>query len=446
MPILQLPLSLPSELRYIVLFITSVVLVLWQYFGMSTRLDILPNKAEISPPAVHSDNINKGISRTRLLNDDDWISVDCNIILSDTFAFCGVSIPIVASGEQGIDLSRYDEMTIELDYRSDEQDTLLIYMMNEEHTASGARVLKSNLRAVNAETGINRLSLPIQQFYVPSWWLYQNSINDADPEPNLTNVTSLQITTGDNTVARDVHITVSKISLHGKLINADDLYMILLAAWLLTFLVHIINSMRVQSQRIRQSRRQNLELLELNHFLSIQKDQYETMAKHDRLTGAFNRAGARDVLKQVIIESRKAGSSCALLAIDIDHFKQVNDEFGHDVGDKVLKQLTRFIESLTRDRDTFIRWGGEEFMLVCPNTSLESATNLAEALRANIERADLAAETHITCSIGVAALEGDNIKNWFKRADQALYEAKASGRNCVRYATPDKKQRRNMRK
>ena len=430
----NLPLHFSKEAHYIMLFVASIVLMVWQYFGMETQLRIIPDVELHYPPSIHSDHINGGVSITRLSTDGGRVAFDCNIKRSDTFAFCGVSIPIAMASGEGIDISHYEYMDIELEFLSDVKDTLLVYMINEERAASGIAILKSNLRAIYAELGVAQYSLPISQFFVPSWWLFQNGHEGVSAEPRIDNVMSLQLTTGDNTLPRDTRVVIRSISFHGKLVSAADLYLWLLASWLLLFLMRVLKSMKGMSENIRETHRHNQELIVLNHFLSIQKDQYETMAKFDKLTGALNRAGARDVLEQIIKDSKSLNVFSALLAIDIDHFKQINDEYGHDVGDAALRNLVSLIESNTRDIDKLVRWGGEEFMLICPDTKLQSAMMLAEKLRTIIDDTSLITETFITCSFGVAILQDESIDEWFKRADRALYQAKNSGRNCIRSA------------
>lgn len=243
----------------------------------------------------------------------------------------------------------------------------------------------------------------------------------------------MQVSTGDSTVERSTSIRVSRIVLHGKFIAADRLYLGLLLFWALLTLAHTLSVVRQQTLTLRETRRVNEELADLNRFLSIQKDQYEALSKHDPLTGALNRAGAHENL-ELLLRQNLAGkaSAASLLSIDIDHFKEINDIYGHDVGDDVLKKLTRLIEAHTRKEDRFVRWGGEEFLLICPDTSLESAERLADNLRKKVEQYPFIEGRRITCSIGIAELHTNDIEQSFKLADKALYQAKHQGRNCVR--------------
>lgn len=420
-----------NEKHYIYLFIVSIVLVVWQYFGMSLNLVVLPDNSPSTKATVFSDPINGGRSESQLTKEAGEILLDCNIVLSDTFAFCGVSIPLVAEGEKGMDMRKYSQMQIELEYTSAKKDTLLVYLMNEEHLVDGSKLEKSNLWAVSPQQGVNTFFLTPHRFIVPSWWIFKNNSYISNLEPDISNVTALQITSGDNTEARDVGIGIRRISFSGKWISADDLYLGLLIAWLALIVLHGLLTMRVLTVRFKQSKEHNKKLVKLNRFLRIQKNQYETMAKKDKLTGAWNRAGVRDILESVLKEYKVYGTPCTLLELDIDHFKSINDEFGHDAGDRTLKALVVLINTCTRKKDIFARWGGEEFVLICPGTDIHAAKNLAEMLRHKIETAVLIEERKVTCSFGIAEIRDEEIDVWFKRADEALYSAKAAGRNQV---------------
>ncbi|MBS99698.1 MAG: hypothetical protein CMI01_13605 [Oceanospirillaceae bacterium] len=122
-------------------------------------------------------------------------------------------------------------------------------------------------------------------------------------------------------------------------------------------------------------------------------------------------------------------------------FKQVNDTCGHAVGDQVLVTISKTLRNNTRRSDYVGRWGGEEFLIVCPHTNRDGAVSLAESLRERIDEARFPVIGHRTCSFGVAELQpGDQPKDILKRADDALYLAKNNGRNRVESETPPKTQ------
>lgn len=152
----------------------------------------------------------------------------------------------------------------------------------------------------------------------------------------------------------------------------------------------------------------------------------------DPLTGAFNRRHLRQHLAQRVAPADRAATGDALLAIDIDLFKRINDEFGHAVGDEVLCRLVTAIGARKRGGDLLFRTGGEEFVLLLPRINLQAAQGVAEELRQRLAQAALMPGQTITVSIGVAALApGQGVDAWLQAADAALYDAKRQGRNRV---------------
>ncbi len=158
----------------------------------------------------------------------------------------------------------------------------------------------------------------------------------------------------------------------------------------------------------------------------------------DPLTGAYNRRHLQNQLEQLVAPTDKTRPMVALLAIDIDHFKQVNDHHGHEAGDEVLRRLVSLVSARTRGSDLLFRTGGEEFMLLLPRVTSEAAQHIAEALRQMVAQAELLQGESLTVSIGVASLSaGQDLKAWVRSADQALYQAKRTGRNRVVVAGQD---------
>ncbi|MDO9075165.1 MAG: GGDEF domain-containing protein [Rubrivivax sp.] len=157
-----------------------------------------------------------------------------------------------------------------------------------------------------------------------------------------------------------------------------------------------------------------------------------TQAITDPLTGAYNRRHLQEHLAQRVAPAGRAVVGDALLAIDIDHFKRVNDEHGHAAGDEVLCRLVAAIGARKRGADMLFRTGGEEFVLLLPRTSLQAAQGVAEELRRRLAEAELMPGESVTVSIGVSALApGQSVDAWLQTADAALYGAKREGRNRV---------------
>ena len=117
---------------------------------------------------------------------------------------------------------------------------------------------------------------------------------------------------------------------------------------------------------------------------------------------------------------------------DIDHFKDFNDTYGHQMGDEILLTLATIVSDQVRDTDLFARWGGEEFVVLLPNANIESAMKIAQSKRELIEKHIFKDNLRVTCSFGVATMsDGDDKDSFLKKVDDALYRAKANGRNCV---------------
>jgi diguanylate cyclase (GGDEF)-like protein len=164
----------------------------------------------------------------------------------------------------------------------------------------------------------------------------------------------------------------------------------------------------------------------------------EVLATHDGLTGCLNRHTADTLLDHALSRGRRERTPVALVLIDLDHFKQINDRHGHRMGDEALRRFADVVRSRLRAADVFGRWGGEEFGLILPKTDQAGALRLAEAVRASVEALELRSATGLPVALrlsaGVAVAEPDGgltAERLYTLADAALYEAKARGRNRV---------------
>lgn len=158
----------------------------------------------------------------------------------------------------------------------------------------------------------------------------------------------------------------------------------------------------------------------------------EKLSSTDRLTGAWNRVHFDRTLTAELSRSVRYRQPLSLIFFDIDHFKRINDTYGHAAGDKVLCELVSSVQSIIRAADMLFRWGGEEFVILAPSTSYRSAAILAEKLRSRIEQQRIESVGNISISLGVAEhVSGESENVYFQRADTALYAAKNAGRNRI---------------
>lgn len=152
----------------------------------------------------------------------------------------------------------------------------------------------------------------------------------------------------------------------------------------------------------------------------------------DSLTGIFNRAKFNEELIRCINYSRRYNTDLTVAIIDMDDFKKVNDKYGHLAGDKLIVDFVNIVKDTIRITDIFARWGGEEFVLIFPNTDIEEAVDISERIRNSIERHEFDNVRKMTCSFGVAQLTmSDDLSSILIKADQKLYSAKKSGKNIV---------------
>jgi diguanylate cyclase (GGDEF)-like protein/hemerythrin-like metal-binding protein len=156
----------------------------------------------------------------------------------------------------------------------------------------------------------------------------------------------------------------------------------------------------------------------------------------DYLTGLWNRAHFNHVVDSELDRSQRYKQPVSLILFDVDHFKHVNDRFGHQAGDAVLRELALVANAATRSSDAIFRWGGEEFAVLATSTGYRGAGRLAEALRGQVACHVFPDVGAVTVSLGVAEHDAsESAAAWFRRADSMLYAAKREGRNCVRIDT-----------
>lgn len=211
---------------------------------------------------------------------------------------------------------------------------------------------------------------------------------------------------------------------HGPLypILAGAFLTLLVVAGIALRFAHLTQRLRQEIERRRQAEQ---ELRSSNHLL-------EELANTDRLTGQWTRRKFEEVAQQEINRAERYGLALSLIFFDIDHFKLINDQHGHEVGDQVLSGVAQRIKAQLRQSDSMCRWGGEEFIIFMPHTDLKHACAIAEKLRARLAAEPLAGQWTVTASFGVAQWRpGQTLSELVDSADQMLYRAKHCGRNRV---------------
>lgn len=158
----------------------------------------------------------------------------------------------------------------------------------------------------------------------------------------------------------------------------------------------------------------------------------ERLSTTDMLTKTFNRRKYQQDLEKEIARTQRYRHSFSGIMFDLDDFKEVNDSYGHLAGDEVLRKLSFHVKSLIRENDQLFRWGGEEFIILLPDTDLEAALKLSNRIKAELKNVDFSSLPKPTCSFGVAAWqENDTAESFTTRMDRLLYQAKANGKDCI---------------
>jgi diguanylate cyclase (GGDEF)-like protein len=412
------------------LFISILLTCLALLFGntlIKTSFTLKPG----SPYEVilGDDQPNGGASTAEWVNKDkyEW---RCTLQQQYEYPYCLFQVML-----NGVDLSKFGTMTITLEYSGSGRptDSVRIYLRNNTPIYRQNHSVES-LKYNEVEIPANRFNQPyvvhLSGFDIPDWWLRQFNIAPENAQTEFDDVIFMEITTGTGAPPGEYRFKLHSIVWEGNLIPREQWYLGIIVVWLaFLFGILVFRVWRLKSEIDEHyARTQNLQ--QLNQILDTKSKYFEKMAKTDPLTGVANRGGIGDFLLREIRSHIETGNPLTVILLDVDHFKQINDTYGHDHGDAVLVKVARILVETLRASDAVARWGGEEFLLVCPNTSLDSGGALAEKLRYRVKNLG-ANGASISASFGVATLGRESIEELIKRVDAALYRAKEKGRDRV---------------
>jgi diguanylate cyclase (GGDEF)-like protein len=338
----------------------------------------------------------------------------------------------------GIDLSRYRKLNLALRYTGDAR-YLRVSIRNFDPRFSRLEddnSPKFNSVNLHPRDFTHPVAIGLNEFSVPEWWVTQYDLPRQLAHPDLSNSTAMIIDLLGELAGTSHVIQIDRIEFAGDWVSAEHWYLGILCTWMLLAITYGMSQWMRLRRRHREQRRKIDALVDSNAQLQSEKEKYQKLSTIDALTRILNRHG----IEQFVASTAASGMSMSVIVIDLDHFKRINDLRGHHVGDRVLQTLGEILKSQVRSLDGLGRWGGEEFVLVCPGTSLAQAAGVAEKLRHRIMETNFIPEDPltVTASFGVAeAHAGQDFEDAFRQADQALYLAKSRGRNCVVAASDD---------
>lgn len=347
--------------------------------------------------------------------------------------YCTYSLDLHGSENRGLPLAQFHSMKVKIFYRGEAQ-TLRLTLRNATQPYYNASDWTS--------TQYNQVDLPTAQldegvlitpdvFTVANWWLAQKKFGEKSTQPEFNQVMYLEIQVGGQNKGEKHVVQLLEVEWQGAKFTSEQVYRALIFGWVfLVFVLLIIRYVRLRLNLARKKKKQ-AELLKLNNALELQNKEFSEVARTDSLTGVLNRLGLRDEVYEKMAVWEAKNISLSLVMIDLDHFKKINDTYGHDVGDDVIKKSADVFLKNIRGSDLIARWGGEEFLLLCQNTSLSAAKLIAEGLREKLSELAVAPNLVVTASFGVASGSVREFNRLHTLADKALYQAKSEGRNRV---------------
>lgn len=425
-------------MQYLVgaLIALTLILPLWHTYGMGREFVLSAGSGHLYE--MRSDNGNDGASKVALERKDGTLLLTCELVKKFEWPYCGYYF-LLGKEPRGVDLSGFDSFSLDLVYEGPGPHMLRAVIRNFEPEISTLDSWQSQkINEIEFTHGKgDPATIPLKLLRTAAWWNAAQKVPLLHTGARVDNATAFELYTGSLNAVGGHRLALKSITFHGKWISQNQMLSILVAAWFCFGVLWPVLGLVHYRAQLRQSKARLASLTGINRALELEARELAGQAYTDPLTGALNRQGLRDLLmKQWKTPSLLADPS-SVMFIDLDHFKQANDQHGHAVGDEVLRSFAAMVRKEIRSTDKLVRWGGEEFLILCPCTEASRAGALAEKLRSAMELQTWPCGLNVTASFGVTALcGGEELGEAIKRADAALYQAKSKGRNCVELALP----------
>jgi diguanylate cyclase (GGDEF)-like protein len=357
---------------------------------------------------------------------------------------CAWTLDLAPSREKGwgIDLSRYEDMLIKINYTGP-ANKLRFAIRNFNPAYSYASDLNSTkFNAIQLHTKeLNKENvISLSAFAAADWWLNQFNIPLSDAAAEVDNAMAISIDFGEPQPPGTHSFAIETLEFRGKWLPVEDWYLTIICLWMIGIFAYAIRQMIKLSAQAKYDIEVINQLSVSNVELNEETNKFRRLSTVDPLTQLFNRFGIDQIIASLATNASLQSPATplySLFIIDIDHFKRVNDKRGHAVGDLVLQNVARVIQTHLRAGDYVGRWGGEEFLVILPATNKKTAMFLAEMIREAIFATEMDPEKpfSVSASFGIGERQPDeDFATCFKRTDEALFKAKAEGRNCCVYA------------
>ncbi|OCH15254.1 MULTISPECIES: GGDEF domain-containing protein [unclassified Aliivibrio] len=416
------------------MLIFSIGILTWYHFyGDTKTITISPN---MHAYYAADDTKVGGISESRLVDGNGQPNLICELKRGNyPWPYCEAAIHLSDSIFKGIDLSDYSKLVLDIDYKStDPNGRLRVYLRNSNPAytkRNDAASLKFN--GIEYEPGFNTgpKEIDLSDFQVLTWWIADYKVAVEHAAPEFSNISIIEIATASGVADGEFDITINSIEFRGVWIKETTLLKSILYVWLAIIMSYVWYEQKRLNKKLKASTYREGRLKNLNDSLKEKNVEFAELAHRDSLTGARNRNAVRAWLDRMSQQVRWGKQTFSVIYIDIDYFKKVNDELGHQTGDDILREFVLVITGAIKSTDFLVRWGGEEFIVFSPNHNLVEAAEKAEQIRHTIEHHLWCHNEPLTSSFGVAEMKNERITEVIARADDALYKAKNAGRNRV---------------
>ncbi len=417
------------------LLLTALLVTVFGLIGH----DYLPKKRWVVLPdehawfALYADGAEGGPSHSEWI-DGKPLHWRCRVESQGGFVFCGVNFLTSKNNRDGVDLSGYEEVHLKLTPLSEPRNLRFFMRHYDERYSNPAdgnspKFINFNIRAQDME---QELKIGLNEFTVADWWLAEKNLTPEFARPEFGHIIAMGLDYREKLAPGNHDIEIEKLEFVGDWVSAELWYLSILVLWLGGVFLFVLLRFFALRRAALQAK-QRLKALNSKHWeLRRETEKYKDLSTRDQLTGILNRYGFEQAVQKLYPDNE--ATSASLVLMDIDHFKRVNDRRGHNVGDQVISRVAELVYQYTRNQDALCRWGGEEFLLLCPHTSADQAFALAEKIRQIVFETDFDADKPltVTASFGVCQIApGEEFVAALARADRALYRAKEEGRNCI---------------
>jgi diguanylate cyclase (GGDEF)-like protein len=400
----------------LLIFLTLTILALL-FLNIEKYKLINLNSADVS---VVDDREALGLSVASVVKTNHGVEFTCQITKSHLDQpYCQLVINIQDLSKKspltGLDLSNYEQIGLWIKHQHSTQPGTRIELLNFNPADSAKEneiILKPNSFEYLEAYVTNPVWLELKDFSIPQWWNNNHNLTLTHGGTDFSNIHSIIIAPGSQAQPGNYKLTVERIELKGSYISPAILIPLLIMLWSIA-LGYITRGLRTVVKVAIKAPEKVTQTIEFG-VMSCP------------LTGALNRIGLRKCFDQIAPSDLH---NLSIIFLNIDYFEELYPKYGQIKADKILQQFVNEINNACRSSDTVARWSTEEFLLVCPDTALSQAVEVADKIRAAIQEAAWPNKIKITCSSGVAQMDDEDLTNLISRANRALYQAKNSGSN-----------------